>query len=207
MSFVYAVRCNFARPDLEDRWHQWYSGPKLAEMVTQPLFLSGQRYRAAGLDQAIRYLALWVVESPEAFTTPVYKKNWGFSEWTPHITDWSRNLYRGPEGDLSDLLDIPPGGALHFVAFDGVPAAEAESRRRALEAKYPDLLWLPIAGLDRSCPAIGLRKLPDASLPPTPIPRDLAAGLRETIYRPITDRRRALRSSSPSPPEGGRGKG
>ena len=116
MSFVYAVRCNFSRPDLEDRWNAWYGGAKLAEMVTQPLFLSGQRYRAAGLDQTIKYLALWVVESPDAFTTPVYKKNWGFAEWVPHITDWSRNLYRGPAGDVSDLLDIPSGGALYFAA-------------------------------------------------------------------------------------------
>ena len=49
MSDVYAVRCNFSRPDLEERWHAWYSGPKLAEMMTHPFFLSGQRYRAAGV--------------------------------------------------------------------------------------------------------------------------------------------------------------
>jgi len=194
MSFVYAVRCNFSRPDLEDRWNAWYGGAKLAEMVTQPLFLSGQRYRAAGLDQTIKYLALWVVESPDAFMTPVYKKNWGFAEWVPHITDWSRNLYRGPAGDVSDLLDIPSGGALYFAAFDGVPEAEAEARRRALEAKRGDVFWMPVAGLDRSVPAIGFLKLPDAGRPPTTLPRDLAAGIRETVFHPITDRRRAAPS-------------
>jgi len=193
MSFVYAVRCNFSRPDLEDRWNAWYGGPKLAEMVTQPLFLSGQRYRAAGLDQTIKYLALWVVESPDAFTTSVYKKNWGFAEWAPHITDWSRNLYRGPAGDVSDLLDIPSGAALYFAAFDGVPEAEAEARRRALEAKRGDVLWMPVAGLDRSVPAIGFLKLADAGRAPTTLPRDLAAGIRETVFHPITDRRRAAR--------------
>ena len=193
MSFVYAVRCNFSRPNLEDRWNAWYGGPKLAEMVTQPLFLSGQRYRAAGLDQTIKYLALWVVGSPDAFTTPVYKKNWGFAEWAPHITDWSRNLYSGPASDASDLLDVPPGGALYFAAFDGVPAAEAEARRRALEANRGDVVWMPMVGLDRSVPAIGFQKMPDASQPPAPLPRDLAAGIRETVFRPITDRRRAVR--------------
>jgi hypothetical protein len=193
MSFVYAVRSNFSRPDLEERWNAWYGGPKLAEMVTQPLFLSGQRYRAAGLDQTIKYLALWVVESPDAFTTPVYKKNWGFAEWAPHITDWSRNLYRGPVGDVSDLLDVPAGGALYFAAFDGVPAAEAEARRRVLEAKRGDVLWMPVAGLDRSVPAIGFLKLPDAGRSPTTLPRDLTAGIRETVFHPITDRRRAVR--------------
>lgn len=77
MSFVYAVRCNFADAELEDKWNAWYSGPKLAEMMTHPLFLSGQRYRAAGLDETIKYLALWVVESPDAFTTPPVQVNVG----------------------------------------------------------------------------------------------------------------------------------
>ncbi len=194
MSFVYAVRCNFSRPDLEDRWNAWYGGAKLAEMVTQPLFLSGQRYRAAGLDQAIKYLALWVVESPDAFTTPTYKKNWGFAEWAPHITDWSRNLYRGPGGDLSDALDVPSDGGLYFAALDGVPEADAAARRRALEAKRDDLVWMPVVGLDKSCPVVGFQRIADASRPPERLPRDLAAGIRETIYRPITDRRRAAPS-------------
>ena len=191
MSYVYAVRCNFARPDLEDRWHAWYNGPKLAEMLTQPFFLSGQRYRAAALDQTIKYLALWVVESPQAFVTPEYKKSWGLVDWTPYIANWSRNLYRGPEGDVSAMLDVPPGGELYVAAFDGVPGAEIESRRQALEAKRGDLVWMPVVGLDRSCPVIGIQKIPDIQAPPERLPRELAAGIRETIYRPITDRRRA----------------
>ncbi len=203
MSYVYAVCCNFSRPDLEDRWNAWYGGPKLAEMLTQPFFLSGQRYRAAGLDQTIKYLALWVVESPEAFTTPVYKKNWGFADWVPHITDWSRNLYRAPDGDVSAMLDVPPGGGLYFAAFDGVPAPEAESRRHALEAKRGDVVWMPVMGLDKSCPVVGFQRIADINRPPEPLPREMAAGIRETIYRPITDRRRARPSSFPSPPAGG----
>ena len=191
MSFVYAVRCNFSRPDLEDRWNAWYSGPKLAEMLTQPFFLSGQRYRAAGLDQTIKYLALWVVETPEAFTTPLYKKNWGFAEWAPHITDWSRNLYRAPEGDVSAMLDVPPGGGLYFAAFDGVPALAVESRRQALEAKRGDIIWMPVVGLDRSVPVVGFQRIAEVSQAPEPVPPELAAGIRETIYRPITDRSRA----------------
>jgi hypothetical protein len=78
MSDVYLVRCNFSRPDLEERWHAWYSGPKLAEMMTA-------------------WLAAWVVESPQAFETPEYKASWGFVDWAPYITDWSRNLFRGPD--------------------------------------------------------------------------------------------------------------
>jgi hypothetical protein len=195
MSFVYAVRCNFMTPPLEDAWHAWYSGPKLAEMMTHPLFLSGQRYRAVGLDRTITYLALWVVESPDAFTTPEYKAAWGFARWTEHVADWSRNLYRGPDEDVSDLLDVRTGERLYLAAFDAVAAADAESRRVDLEAARPDVMWLPVAGLDRSCPAIGVRRL-DAAAAARPLPAGLAAGIRETLYEPICDRRRARTSAS-----------
>jgi hypothetical protein len=191
MSYVYAVRCNFVRADLEARWHAWYSGAKLSEMVTHPLFLSGQRYRAVGLDTEIRYLALWVVESPAAFETPEYRASWGFAEWRPHIADWSRNLFEGPPEDVSGWLDVPPPGALYLAALDGVPDAEAPTRLAALGSERPDVLWMRVTGLDRSCAAIGLARLahPDA-LPPR-VPRHLAGGIRETVYRPITERRRA----------------
>lgn len=196
MSDVYAVRCNFARPDLEAQWHAWYSGPKLAEMMTHPLFLSGQRYRAAALDQRIAYLAVWVVESPEAFETPEYRASWGFVEWAPHITDWSRNLFRGPASDVSDLLDVPPEGMLYVAAFDGVADDEAERRLARLRPERPDVLWMPVVGLDRSCPAVGLHRLAPGAVA-TPLPASLAAGIRETVYRPITPRRRS-RQSPPS---------
>lgn len=191
MSFVYAVRCNFARPDLRERWNAWYSGPKLAEMMTHPLFLSGQRYRAAALDQSIQYLALWVVESPGAFQTPQYRGSWGFAEWKPHITDWSRNLYQALDGDVSDLLDVPPEGGLYLVALDGVPEGEADVRLGALRRARPDVLWMRVAGLDRSCPGLGLRRIARPEAATEQLPRELAGGVRETVYRPITDRRRA----------------
>lgn len=191
MSFVYAVRCNFTRRDLDGDWNAWYSGPKLAEMVEHPMFLSGQRYRAVGLDQTIAYLALWVVASPEAFETPEYTSSWGFVEWAPWITDWSRTLYRGPDEDVSDRLDVPPEGRLYLAAFDGIPEAEAGSRLEWLRSERRDILWMPVVGLDRSCPAIGVRTYAGGSAAPEPLPPRLAPGIRETVYRPITERRRA----------------
>lgn len=185
------VQCNFSRPDLEAQWNEWYNGPKLLEMLSKPLFLSGQRYRAAGFDQTFKYLALWVVKSPDAFTTPEYRSSWGFFHWAPYIVDWSRNLYRGPEGDLSPMCDVPPEGALYFLSLDGVPEADAKARRRTLEAMRPELLWMKAVGLDRSCPVIGLQRIPDANLTPSPLSPQLATGIRETIYRPISERRRA----------------
>lgn len=191
MSVVYAVRCNFSRPDLEDRWHAWYNGLKTDEMLAKPGFLSGQRYRAAGMDQAIKYMALWVLESLEALKTPAYTSQWGFADWSAHITDWSRNLYRAPDGDACALVDAPGGGGLHFVACESVPEAEAESRCRDLEAKHPQLTWMPVVGLDRSCGVIGVRVFPDLHRPPSSVFEAPVIGMRETIYRPISEHRRA----------------
>ena len=190
MSCVYVVRSNFTRPDLEDKWHAWYSGPKLAEMVTHPHFLSGQRYEAVGLDQTIRYLALWVVESPDAFTSPEYKASWGWAEWKPYISHWSRNLYDAGERDMTALLDVPSGDGLYLAAFEGVAEAEAEKRRAQAQATRPEVIWMPVVGLDRSCPVIGVQKLADPATA-TPLPAWLAAGVRETTFRPLTERRRA----------------
>ena len=191
MSIVYAVRCNFARPDLEDQWNAWYDGPKTDEMLAKPGFLSGQRYRAGGMDQTIKYLALWVLESAEALKTPEYKSNWGFFDWSAHVVDWSRNLYRAPDGDVSSMLEVPPDGGLHFVACEGVPEAKAEAHQRDLAAKLPALIWMPVVGLDRSCGVIGLRVIRNLCRPPSPLFEGPTPGMCETIYRPMSERRRA----------------
>lgn len=190
MSFVYAVRSNFTRPELEEKWHAWYSGPKLAEMVTHPHFLSGQRYEAVGFDTTIRYLALWVVDSPDAFTSAEYKASWGWAEWKPYISHWSRNLYDADGRDMTTLLDVPAGGGLYLAAFEGVAEAEAERRRAEAQAARPDAIWMPVVGLDRSCPVIGVQKLADPARA-IPLPALLAAGVRETTFQPLTERRRA----------------
>jgi hypothetical protein len=195
VSFVYAVRSNFTRPDLEAQWHAWYSGPKLAEMVTHPHFLSGQRYEAVGLDQTVRYLALWVVESPDAFTSAPYKASWGWADWKPYISHWSRNLYDAGSRDMTALLDVPTGGGLYLAAFEDVPEADAQQRRPIAQSARPDVIWMPVVGLDRSCPIIGVRKLADPTQA-SPLPRSLAAGVRETVFRPLTERRRAQPPSS-----------
>ena len=193
MSHVYAVRCNFTRPDLEDSWNDWYSGGKLAEMMTHPLFLSGQRYRAVGLDQRITYLALWVVESPAAFETPQYRAAWGFLDWAPHITDWSRNLFEGSAHDVSDELDVTGTSALYVAAFDGITPEDAQTRLKRLRAECTDITWMPVSGLDRTWPAIGLRRL-DSADRALPLPRALGNGIRETVYQAITPRARAKRA-------------
>lgn len=179
MTFAYIVRCNFTEPAREQAWNDWYSGPKIVQMLRNPQFLSCQRFRrAAGRGRG--YLALWTLATPEAMKTPQYLAQWGFSEWTPLITDWSRDLFDGRPAAAQSFA-VTPQGALHVMAFDGMSAGDAEAARA--RAATPGMLWLPIAGLDRHTPLIGLHPLPGApQLPPSRDER-----VQEAIYRPISD--------------------
>ncbi len=177
MVFVYIVRCNFIAPDQEAAWNNWYSGPKIAQMLAKPLFQSCQRFhRVTGNWR--NYLALWALQSPQALKTPEYTAQWGFAEWSSHITDWSRDLFDGGDAAATDFA-VPPDGALQVASFDGV-AAEAA---RPMIANV-DLTWLPVIGLDRHTPLIGLRALAFAA---TASPLNGSSFVENAIYRPISD--------------------
>ena len=179
MTHVYIVRCNFTAPDKEQAWNAWYSGPKIRQMLAQPYFLSCQRFRrAAGTGRD--YLALWTVESPEALKTAQYVSQWGFADWAPYVTAWSRDLFDGgarPFRDFAVLRD----GALAVVSFEGMNADEANAARARIAE--PEMMWLPVIGLDRHTPVIGLRPLHGNAAPP----EDSPDPAQRTIYRPITD--------------------
>jgi hypothetical protein len=76
MTFVYIVRCNFTEPAKEQAWNAWYSGPKIEQMLAKPYFRTCQRFRIAQ-GTGRRYLALWTLQSPEAFNTAEYTSDWG----------------------------------------------------------------------------------------------------------------------------------
>lgn len=180
MTFVYIVRCNFTAPEKEQAWNSWYSGPKLKQMLTQPYFLSGQRFRRAtgtGRD----YLALWTVEAPEALRTTQYKSQWGFAEWTPYITAWSRDLFDGGAAAASDFAVARDAG-LEVIPFDGMTAMDANAARLRIAA--PTMMWLPVAGLDRHTPVIGIRTLP---APVAASGEAAGASIQHAAYRPICD--------------------
>ena len=82
MAFVYIVPCNFNEPSQEQAWNNWYSGAKIAQMLRKPHFRTCQRFKrmsGSGRD----YLALWTLQSPDAFKTEQYTSDWGFFEWVP----------------------------------------------------------------------------------------------------------------------------
>jgi hypothetical protein len=184
MVFVYIVRCNFTQPDKEQAWNAWYSGPKIAQMLAKPYFRTCQRFRLA-CGRGRDYLALWTLQSPDAFKTAQYTSDWGFFEWASHVTDWSRDLFDG--GALPErAFAVAARGALHTVAFDGMNKEEANAARALIVDSKPEMLWLPVAGLDRHTPMIGLRPLPGraGSCSINHHPRHL---MQEAIYRPISD--------------------
>lgn len=183
MTAVYIVRCNFSEPGKEQAWNEWYSGPKIAQMLQKPHFRSCQRFRRTG-GNGRDYLALWVLDSPDAFQTREYTSNWGFFDWEQYVTDWSRDLFDGGTARAQDFA-VAPGGALEVVAFDGMSAADAETARAELARSEPDIMWLPVIGLDRHTPVIGLCVQTDPEMPERST-APLAAGAQWTFYRPIS---------------------
>lgn len=181
MTFVYIVRCKFTAADREQAWNDWYGGPKIEQMLRLPYFRSCQRFRRSS-GEGRDYLALWTMQKAEAMTTPDYLSQWGFSDWSPFITDWSRDLFDGrPAAETA--FAVPQAGALKAIAFDGMSAEQGEAARATIATREPDMLWLPIAGLDRHTPLIGLRPM---SAPSIGTPAPTAAGVQEAMYRPIS---------------------
>lgn len=186
MVFVYIVRCNFMQPEKEQAWNAWYSGPKIRQMLAKPYFRTCQRFRRAS-GSGRNYLTLWTLQSPDAFKTPEYTSDWGFSDWAPYITDWSRDLFDGRAASQAAFA-VRPEGALHTISFDGMAADQANAERSAIASQEPDMIWLPVFGLDRHTPFIGLRPLPDPA--PSRSPDNARGGrIQDAIYRPISDLR------------------
>lgn len=181
--FAYIVRCNFSDPTKEKAWNDWYSGPKLGQMLAKPYFRATQRFRRSG-GGGRNYLALWIVETPDAFKTPEYTSDWGFFEWRPYIIDWSRDLFAGPNVS-DDSFAVSPKGALHVVSFDGMNKEDAEKAQPPYAALNPSMAWLGIAGLDRHTEIIGLQTFGEQ--PGFWEPSKRSSGAQEAIYLPISD--------------------
>jgi hypothetical protein len=152
-------------------------------MLAQPYFLTCQRFRrvsGSGRD----YLALWTVQSPQALATPQYTSQWGFADWGPYITDWSRDLFDG--GATSEkAFAVAPEGALRVVSFDRMSRDDAEASRGAVAHTDAELMWLPVIGLDRHTPMIGMRVVADFASCHL-AERGGEDRLQQAIYRPIT---------------------
>jgi hypothetical protein len=188
MTFVYIVRCKFTEPAKEQAWNDWYSGPKIAQMLAKPHFRTCQRFRLAS-GRGRDYLALWTLQSPDAFNSTEYRSDWGFFDWERYVSDWSRDLFDGGNAPES-VFAVPSGGSLSVVSFDGMSLERAQAARDAMASLEPGMLWLPIVGLDRHTPLIGLAAMPGAA--PIDSEGKLApSGVQQAVYRPISEFHRA----------------
>jgi len=179
MNVAYVVRCNFNDPAKETAWNDWYSGPKLKQMLDKPHFLTGQRfYRSSGAGRD--YLAFWTLASADAFTTPEYTNDWGFFEWRPYIIDWSRDLFAAEGGGSVVAPHLPEGGFIRLVSFEGLTAEQAEAKRREVDHTHPATIWHRSIGLDRHTELFGVSVETSDRLN-TPID-----GVIEVFYRPIS---------------------
>jgi hypothetical protein len=183
VSFVYIVRCDFADPDKEQAWNEWYSGPKIVQMLRKPHFRSCQRFRRTG-GSGRNYLALWTLDSPDAFKTQQYTSDWGFFDWEQHVTNWSRDLFDGGTAREQDFA-VALGDTLEVLAFDGMSSADAEAARAGFAHSEPDAKWLPVIGLDRHTPVIGLCPRSDPETLDASEAQPVA-GAQRTFYRPIS---------------------
>jgi hypothetical protein len=186
-AYLYAVRCNFTDPAQEAAWNAWYGGAKMDEMLGLPHFISVQRYEALALDTRRKYLALWRIATPAAMESREYRAQWGFAQWTSLVGDWSRDLYRGP-AEIDAALDVQPGEALYYAAFEGDGSGGRDDRAR-MARERPHAIWLEAIGLDRRAVAVGVAKHPE-SWRPAPLER-APVGFSETLLRPISARRPA----------------
>lgn len=185
LSYLYVVRCNFSSAELEAEWNEWYNGPKLRRMLDKPFFSSGQRFRASSVDAPRTYLALWGIETPDAFATPQYRDNWGFFDWASHIADWSRDLYQLPDRIDAKDLEVPTGARLHLASFDGMSDAEASEIVERLRPIRPAMVWAEVVGLDRQSPWLGLHVSAEDD-PQFVNDQSLGVGLEDTFFEPIS---------------------
>ncbi len=187
MVFVYIVRCNFSDPAKEPAWNAWYGGPKIAQMLSLPHFRTCQRFhRIHGVGRD--YLALWTMLKPEAMTSPEYRAQWGFSEWTSYIIDWSRDLFDGRAAE-AEAFAVPASGALQVVSFEGMNAEQASVAQAAVMRSRPGIMWLPVIGLDRHTPIIGLKVLLEADAGAQDARNE---GVHEAVYRPLSEQHRTI---------------
>jgi hypothetical protein len=181
-SLVYLVGCNFTDAEREQEWNDWYNGPKLAMMLAMPMFESGQRFEAVGLEDEVRYLAVWRVESAAAFETEKYRSEWGFADYAEDIGDWTRDLC-GLEGERPISLACPTDGKLHFIRIETADPDLARKTREDVASRCPDLTWGTAVGLDKSVPFVAVRVLAAGGPDDAPDLGDLP--VRQTLLRPL----------------------
>lgn len=96
---IYTVECNYADPESEAEWNDFYSFNKLPALISVAGFQTSQRFKAAGCERLV-YLAVHTIQGLEVLTGDEYRRKGGgnFARWQQHIIDWRRNIYSFRDG-------------------------------------------------------------------------------------------------------------
>jgi hypothetical protein len=90
--YIYIVRTEFATPELEAEWSEWYSNVHMQDMLTVPGVRAVTRYvEVSGTTQ---YIAVYEIDSPKVFDHPRYLEVTGWGEWHRHVRGWTRTILR-----------------------------------------------------------------------------------------------------------------
>jgi hypothetical protein len=165
MKTIYIVEQLFGRADWEQEWSDWYNG-NLNVLLSVPGFRSAQRFRHVG--NTPRYLAMYTVDSPAVFETPVYIAAGGNGansvRFRPAYQLWTRNLYDDAQMAMNVGLD-------QFLLVEDVTDAHAPQR--------PGARRLTCSGMHKTFP---FRDLTALAAPINPVPANAIC------YRPLTAR-------------------
>lgn len=94
---IYMVDHIFTDPAQEPVWHEWYAGYR-QKLLSVPGIHSTQRFKAIGQTPS-RFLAMYSIDSADAYTSEGYKKIGGggsqSARFHPCYQLWTRNLFDG----------------------------------------------------------------------------------------------------------------
>ena len=180
---IYMVECGFGDPAGEAEWNEWYSGPKLDQLLAVTDFLGAQRFKALDARPA-PYLNVTTIRSTRMFNSDDYRGHGGghFGKWPVElIIDWDRRLFSGdalipPVEENQRLLFIdraePDAGDIANEIAE--PIHWLEGRDWQQLAQYEDGI-----ALDQSVRYRGFAVLPTSACP------DLAQREDVRLYAPI----------------------
>ena len=86
----------------------------------------------------------------------------------------------------SQSFAVPGDRSIEVLSFDGMTSGDAGSANEAIAQSGAGMMWLPVVGLDRHTPMIGLRTLQSGDDPSMTGATDSAV-VQRARYRPICE--------------------
>jgi hypothetical protein len=88
--YIYLVVTEFASPDHEAEWCDWYDTVHIPDMLSVPGVRHATRYREIGGDSL--YVAIYDIDGPHVFDSDRYREVTGWGRWHPFVREWTRTI-------------------------------------------------------------------------------------------------------------------